>query len=205
MHFIIYTVGCLQQINEYSGTFVAHMHSLFTFIKLGIVGVLCFTLTHAFAVLEEPQWEKKQYSTMGTNILIEVHHSNSIVRKQAIAAVMAEMERVNQSMSTYIETSDISNINAHAFEQAVVVSQEIFDLLELSMHISSLSDGAFDITYASVGYLYSYPEKTKPSDAQITELLSAINYQLIALNKEDTSVRFLHKDLKIDLRPFTGA
>ena len=156
--------------------------------------IACFVTSPVFA-----QWESLDYSTMGTNIVIEVFHNDAQMRKDAINAVVSEMERINQTMSTYIESSDISHINARAYSEEVIISQEIYDLLALSFHISELTGGAFDISYASVGYLYSYPEKTKPSDEQIATLLNAVNYKLIKLNKANVSVRFLHKDVKIDL------
>lgn len=145
------------------------------------------------------EWQKKSYSTMGTNIYVEVYHANALTRQKAMQAVVDEMERINQTMSTYIDDSEISIINAKAFSQELQLNKEIYDLLSLSKKISALSDGAFDITYASVGYLYSYPDKSKPNDEQIAALLDAINYQYIELNDERQSVRFLHKDLKIDL------
>jgi thiamine biosynthesis lipoprotein len=120
-------------------------------------------------------------------------------RKEAIGVVVNEMERINQTMSTYIDSSDISQINARAYSEEVKISQEIYDLLALSVQISDITSGAFDITYASVGYLYSYPDKTKPTQEQISKLLSAVNYKLVSLNEDNTSVQFLHKDLKIDL------
>jgi thiamine biosynthesis lipoprotein len=169
--------------------------SLSAFIMHGVA----YSSQDLKAVDAQPDWEKVSYSTMGTNILIELHHSDSQVRSRGIQAVIAEMERINQTMSTYISTSEISTINALAFSQELIISQEIFDLLSLSKQISALTNGAFDITYASVGYLYSYPDKTKPSDAQIAQLLSAVNYKLVVLDEENTSVRFLHKDVKIDL------
>lgn len=170
------------------------MRKLFLLNKQILLCVLCFMNAFAFA-----EWEKVEYSTMGTNIVIEVHHTSQSIRKEAINAVIDEMERINQTMSTYIQSSDISQINALAYSQDVKISKEIYDLLALSFEISELTSGAFDITYASVGYLYSYPDKAKPSDEQITSLLNAVNYKLVDLNEGNLSVRFLHKDVKIDL------
>lgn len=170
------------------------MHKFLRLNKIIMLCVLCFINTQAFA-----EWERVDYSTMGTNIVIEVHHESQSTRKEAISAVVNEMERINQTMSTYIGSSDISQINALAFAQEVKISKEIFDLLALSFQISELTGGAFDITYASVGYLYRYPDKAKPSDEQIATLLSAVNYKLVLLNEANVSVRFLHKDLRIDL------
>lgn len=165
------------------------------FIKKFAVLTLMLTTSDS----SQAKWQTLNYSTMGTNIAIELYHPNTEVRENAIQAVIAEMERVNQTMSTYIDSSDISTINRLAYEHSVPLTQEMFDLLTLSAQISKLSNGAFDITYASVGYLYRYRQKIKPTNDEISTLLEAVNYELVALDEASSSVRFLHKDVKIDL------
>ncbi len=144
-------------------------------------------------------WQKEEFSTMGTNIVVEVFHHDPQMREQAILRVKAEMERINQSMSTYIASSELSQLNQRAFDEEVRVSSELFELLELCHQMSALTHGAFDITYASVGYLYDFPEKLAPNNQQIQQKLGAINYQLVELNPENNTVRFLHKDVRINL------
>lgn len=161
--------------------------------------IVLLIIVYAVVVPVRAEWERLDYSTMGTNIVIEVHHVDKSIRNQAIKAVVNEMERINQTMSTYIDSSDVSQLNAQAFLKDVVVSKELFDLIALSLDISELTGGAFDITYASVGYLYSYPNKAKPSNKQILKLLQAVNYKLVELNETNRSIRFLHEDVKIDL------
>lgn len=170
------------------------MRASFAFILL--VGIIPLGLAQG---AKSEKWATLQYTTMGTNIVVEVYHENPELGKAAIAAVVDEIERINQSMSTYIASSDISLINKLAYTQELEVSKEIFDLLSLSKEISQLTNGAFDITYASVGYLYSYPDKTKPTQAQIDSLLGAVNYQFVELNEAKQTVRFTHKNVKIDL------
>lgn len=167
--------------------------------RFSVAHFLCALALCAYSVLATAKWETLHYSTMGTNITLELYHSNEAIRTLAIQGVVSEMERINQTMSTYIDSSEISKINRLAFDEPVVVSAEIYNLLALSAKISKLTGGAFDISYASVGYLYNYPQKSKPNDAQIEALLSAINFELVALDEKTSSVRFLHKDLKIDL------
>lgn len=170
--------------------------------------LLCLSSLVMLSVTTRAEWQKQSYSTMGTNISIEVYHLNANTRAQAIQAVIDEMERINKRFSTYIATSELSQLNKVASEQAfnadtktngVVVSKELFELLTLSQEISALSKGAFDVTYASVGYLYSYPNKLKPSNEQIAVLLDAINYKHLQLNEEALSIRFLNPKVKIDL------
>lgn len=62
------------------------------------------------------------------------------------------------------------------------------------------TDGAFDITFASVGFLYNYRERQKPEQGQIDKLLKAINFRHIKFNVNDHSFFFAHPNVKIDLK-----
>jgi len=136
---------------------------------------------------------------MGTNIYVEVWAESDTQGQLALKTVMAEMERINQLMSSYIDTSELSLINAKAGSGPMVISAEMFELLDKSIKISELTRGAFDVTYASVGYLYNYKKSERPDEKTIASLLGAISYKHIKLNKENLSVEFTHEKVKIDL------
>ena len=46
------------------------------------------------------------------------------------------------------------------------VTPELFKLLETSLEYSEITEGAFDITYASVGYLYDFRRHVHPTEAR---------------------------------------
>ncbi len=161
------------------------------------------------------QWVKHSFKVMGTlsqvefwldestNVFddpsneLDISHSKKAQR--LIAAVEQEMFRIDRQMSPYKKQSELSLINREAANKAVIISAELFDLLKTAQHISAMSDGAFDITYASIGYQYNYREKTRPSQSSIIKALPAINYTAITLNKEQSTVHFTHQGIKIDL------
>jgi FAD:protein FMN transferase len=145
------------------------------------------------------QWLSDSQGIMGTNIHVELWSDDEEQGKAAIAAVMAEMERINQLMSPYIASSELSILNAQAAHQPVSVSTELYDLIALSIELSKETGGAFDITFASVGYLYDYRAKQKPCDEQVASLLSAINFQHLILDANTHSVFYAHPKVKIDL------
>jgi thiamine biosynthesis lipoprotein len=81
----------------------------------------------------------------------------------------------------------------------VPVDKELFDLIKLSTRYSQITEGAFDITYASVGYLYDYPNHIRPTESQIREKLPAVNWRNMLLDEEQHTVRFEHPGMRIDL------
>jgi thiamine biosynthesis lipoprotein len=117
----------------------------------------------------------------------------------AIEAVMAEMRRIDSLMSHYKPESQLSQINARGNSEPVQVDKELFDLIKLSTHYSQITEGAFDITYASVGYLYDYPRHIHPDEAQIKAALPAVNWRNLLFDEAHHTVRFGHPGMRIDL------
>ncbi len=109
----------------------------------------------------------------------------------------AEMTRIDSLLSSYKNDSEVSKINQLAAQHPVAVSPETFQLIKRSIALSVISDAAFDITYASIGYQYNLRHKTKPNDETIKSLLNAINYRHITLNMPYIS--FKNPRVKIDL------
>jgi FAD:protein FMN transferase len=120
----------------------------------------------------------------------------------AIDAVMAEMHRIDRTMSPHKADSELSLINRDAARQPVPVSNEMFVLLVQAQRFSQLSQGAFDITFASVGNLYDYRAGTAPSSAALAEARAAIGWRHLELDARTRSVKFARPGMRIDLGGF---
>lgn len=136
---------------------------------------------------------------MGTRIVVELWADDAAKGQTAIDAVLAEMRRVDQSMSTYQPTSEVSLVNARAAQEPVRISQELFDLLTTSLEYSEATEGAFDITYASVGYLYDFRRRVRPDEKEIAAALLGVNFRHVVLDREASTVRFTRAGVRIDL------
>ncbi len=99
---------------------------------------------------------------MGTRVAVQLWSTDPDLAVRAIDAVMADMHRTDELMSTYKPESQLSQVNAHAYERPVVVDADIIDVVQTALEYSRLSHGAFDVTYASVGYLYDYRAAPAP-------------------------------------------
>jgi thiamine biosynthesis lipoprotein len=102
-------------------------------------------------------------------------------------------------MSTYKPTSEISRVNAQAAVAPLRISQELFDLLTTSVEYSRITGGAFDITYASVGFMYDFRRHVRPTQTQIRAALPAVNYRNIELDPKQRTVHFTRHGVRIDL------
>ena len=146
------------------------------------------------------EWlERTVDGTMGTRIHVELWSEDRAAGEAAIDAVMAEMDRIDRSMSTYKPTSEVSRVNVSAARAPVRISRELFDLLTTAVEYSRITDGAFDITYASVGFMYDFHRHLKPTEAQIEAALPAVNYRNLELDPRRRTVHFSRPGVRIDL------
>src|ERR1700677_1736073 len=136
---------------------------------------------------------------MGTRITVELWAEDPAKGNQAIDAVLDEMRHIDETMSTYKPTSEVSQVNDKAADGPMHISKELFDLLVTARQYSEITDGAFDITYASVGYMYDFRKHVRPNDAQIAKALPAVNYRHVILDPVNQTVRFTQKGVRIDL------
>ena len=136
---------------------------------------------------------------MGTRITVEVWTDTAAQGNTAIDAVLAEMRRLDESMSTYKSTSEVSRVNAQAAQHPVKITRELFDLLTQAVEFSRITHGAFDITYASVGFMYEFRKHERPDDKQIAAALPAVNYRHLILDAGQQTIRFSQSGVRIDL------
>ena len=157
----------------------------------------------ALLVLVQParaEWlERVEDGIMGTRIVVELWATDKAEGNAAIEAVLAEMRRVDEAMSTYKPTSELSIVNARAAQEPIKISRELFDLLATALDYSRITDGAFDITYASVGYMYDFRKHVRPDEKQIAAALPGINYRHIELDQKNSTVHFARPGVRIDL------
>lgn len=146
------------------------------------------------------EWmERVEDGIMGTRIVVELWATDQQRGNAAIDAVLAEMRRVDAAMSTYKPTSELSIVNARAAQEPIKISSELFELLNTSIEYSRITDGAFDITYASVGYMYDFRKHVRPDEKQIATALPGINYRHIELDRKNSTVHFARPGVRVDL------
>lgn len=147
-------------------------------------------------------WYRREEAIMGTSISVELWGEDRAEAEAAIDAVMADMHRIDHLMSPHKPVSELSMVNRDAAQQPVPVCPEMFELIARSIHFSEISDGAFDITYASAGHLYDYRERIKPSDEALARACAAIGWRHLILDRQRRTIRFAREGVRIDLGGF---
>lgn len=166
--------------------------------RVGLFAAMMLLL--AAPPVSRAEWFKRvDDGIMGTRIVVEVWADSAVAAGVAIGKVLDEMRRIDAALSTYKADSELSRVNKRAGAAPIVVSTELFELLNASLEYSRITDGAFDITYASVGFMYDFPARRRPAEAQISAALPAVNYRHVLLDPAQRTVKFVRPGVRIDL------
>jgi len=137
---------------------------------------------------------------MGNQFEISAVSDNEQNANRSINAGIDEIKRIEKLLTTFHDSSETNLINRNAGIEAVKVSEEIFNLIERSIRISSITQGAFDITYGSIDkrlWNFDTQMKSLPDKETAKEMVKLINYRNIVLDRENSTVFLKEKGMRI--------
>jgi thiamine biosynthesis lipoprotein len=141
---------------------------------------------------------------MGTSFTVKATRFPEKLTKQEISKKIDNvLQKVNEQMSTYLDDSELSQINQNRSNDWIPISQEMHEVLAEALRISKFSGGLFDITVGPLVNLWGFgPEEmgtAKPDEGKIHELLNKIGYQHLIIKDEGFFVKKLVPELYLDL------
>jgi len=156
---------------------------------------ICFCLSGA---ISQNIYKQKTY-LMGSDFEITVVAKTQLEADKQIAIAIGEISRIEALISSWKTTSETSNINKNAGVNPVKVSEELFSLIQRALQISNLTDGAFDISYASMDKLWKYDGSMTqmPSKEAIKKSVAKVGYQDIIVDPKNSTVFLKNKGMKI--------
>ncbi len=136
---------------------------------------------------------------MGSRFDITVVAKDSIEANRHIDTAVAEITRIEKLISSWDVNSQTSEINRNAGVKPVKVDTELFQLIERAIGISKLTDGAFDISYASMDRIWKFDGSMiqMPLEEEIRASVSKVGFQNIILDKENGTVFLKLEGMKI--------
>jgi len=104
----------------------------------------------------------------------------------ALGAAAAEIRRIEEFASDYIDTSEVGRVNAAAGEEPVHVSAELLDLVLKSREYASSTGGAFDITVGPVVKCWDFlaAKPALPPAAGLRAAANLVDYRRIVASGE---------------------
>lgn len=143
---------------------------------------------------------RKHAKLMGNQFEFTVVASDENWANQKMDKAIAEVQRIEKLLTTFSDLSQTNQINAKAGIESVSVDKEVFDLIERSLRISALTQGAFDITYGSIDKsLWNFDKNmtSLPNPVSAKSTVRLINFRNVILDKEHHSVFLKKKGMRI--------
>ncbi|WP_299435001.1 FAD:protein FMN transferase [uncultured Maribacter sp.] len=136
---------------------------------------------------------------MGSRFDITVVAKDSLEASYFITLAVNEITRIEKLISSWDKNSETALVNKNAGISPVKVSNELYELIERSIKISKLTDGAFDISYASMDKVWQFngTMAQMPNAKQIKQSVAKVGYRNIILNKEESTVYLKQEGMKI--------
>ncbi len=172
--------------------------------KKGLVGLLALFCLFALSACErEPAAIQMELSgpTMGTHYHVKLIPKVSLVEQDVQAVVDEELRQINQSMSTYIPDSELSQFNRHEVGSWMSVSDRLCALLAQSFDIYTLSERRFDPTIGPLVNLWGFgPEAREglPSQEELEAAKARVDFAQVEIDCDASRIRRL-ADVYVDL------
>lgn len=168
-------------------------------VKKNLLFILfCLVISH-FSFANKLAKYQKSFSLMGSDFTISAISDNEEKANMAIDTAYNEIVRIENEISSWNKNSQTTLINNNAGIQPIKVSVELFNLIRRAIKVSEISNGAFDISYASMDKLWKFDGSMTalPLESKIKESVSKINYKNILLNELEHTVFLKEKGMKI--------
>ena len=139
---------------------------------------------------------------MGNQFEISLVAEEEELASEWIQQGFNHIKEIEYLLTTYSDTSDLYRINAAAGVEPVVVHKETFGIIERSLQISAITQGAFDISYGSVDkrlWNFDVHQNELPDPETAKKMVRLINYRNILLDKAATTVMLKEKGMRIGL------
>ncbi len=158
-----------------------------------------FMVVLSFGQEQKDVTVKRTMKLMGTRFEITVVAPNEDIGYINIDEAVSEIKRIEKIISSWDPESETSMINRYAGIKPVEVSRELFGLLERAKKISEITDGAFDVSYASMDQIWRFDGSMDraPSKTAIQQSISRIGHQKILLNYDNRSAFLSEPGMKI--------
>lgn len=136
------------------------------------------------------RWEG---TALGAPASIALYHTDEAAARAAIAAGVAELERLEKVFSLYRADSALARLNAEG--GLTGAPSELLDLVGQARGWAALSDGAFDPTVQPLWQLYfshftgAEPAASGPSDEAIEAARALVDWRAVEVDAASSSIR----------------
>jgi FAD:protein FMN transferase len=144
---------------------------------------------------------KRKLNMLASPFEMTVIAQDTVQGNQFCNWAIAEVKRIENLISDWIPTTQISQVNKNAGIKPIQVDKEVFSLVERAIKISQITSGAFDISYASMDKIWKFDGSMKamPTEEAIKKSVSKIGYKNIILDPKEQTIFLKNEGMKLGL------
>lgn len=124
---------------------------------------------------------------MGTDYRITVVTDSVVDQEKLHQNLLLEMNKVNDSMSHYFPSSELSKLNNAPANQAINLSDKLNQVMTEALLISKQSNGAFDVTLGPIIDLWGFGANgtitEQPSLSEMKAISQSVGYSRLSLQE----------------------
>ena len=138
---------------------------------------------------------------MATRFEMVLHGEDAVALRAAGEEAISEIERLEEQLSLYLPSSEISALNSRAARTPVRVTPPVFALLQHAQQLTHETGGAFDITIGPLVRCWGFMGGTGrlPSAEELAEARAIIGMDLVHLDAKNFTVQFAREGVTLDL------
>jgi thiamine biosynthesis lipoprotein len=157
----------------------------------GCVGV---SPGHESAVVTRVQMQ------MGTLVRITAAAQSESVAQGAVTAGFIEIRRLEDLLSTWISTSELSQVNASAGVKPVHVSTETLTVVQRAMQAAEMTDGGFNIAIGPAVEAWSVTDGQRiPEESELEALRPLVDLQKVHVDVREQMIYLGKAGMRIDV------
>lgn len=144
--------------------------------------------------------ESRDTILMGSRFKITIVDEDKLQANQNIDKIIAEIVRIEELISDWKPTSQVSQINQNAGISPVKVDLEVFQLTQRALYFSQITDGAFDISFAAMERIYDFQEGWMdefPADSLRLKAIEKVGWENIFLDEVNQTIYLKKEGMKI--------
>ncbi|MGF1924897.1 MAG: FAD:protein FMN transferase, partial [Bacteroidia bacterium] len=133
---------------------------------------------------------KRSATLMGSRFDISIVDKDSASAEKNIDEVIAEVSRIENLISDWRPHTQIGQVNSNAGIKPIKVDREVFELTKRALHLSQITGGAFDISFAAMDRIWKFDGSMTsfPSAEAISKSVEKVGYQNIILDEENCTI-----------------
>ena len=138
---------------------------------------------------------------MATRFEMVLHGEDAVALRAAGEEAISEIERLEEQLSLYRPSSEISALNSRASRAPVRVTPPVFALLQHAQQLTHETGGAFDITIGPLVRCWGFMGGTGrlPSAEELAQARAIVGMDLVHLDPKGFTVQFAREGVTLDL------